>query len=408
MPNKIQIPGFKILKLLQRRTLLGRLLLVGASVLFALTIAEVALRLAGFSYFNPYTYDAELGSTLRPNAEGWWTKEGFAYVKINSRGFRDYEHALQKPKDTIRIAILGDSFSEALQLSIENTFWSVMRRQLESALEPRHKQVEVLNFGVSRFSTARELIMLRRHVWQFDPDVVVLQFTPGNDVKDNSRRLTGDSEAFPYFEYKDGALVLDDSLLKNRNTHFTFRLRQSLAGPLTWLRSHSRVVGLVYSLRESYFSPPRAAPSGQSRPDIEPGLDDDSYRYPVNRDWTDAWLVTEKLIVQMRDEVQAKGAKFLVVTATKGVQVAPDPELRAAYMKKLEVTTMAYPDDRIKELGAREGIEVLVLAPSFLEFAEHNQIYLHGFGATKGQGHWNEAGHQLAGELIANKLLKML
>src|SRR6185295_980548 len=112
------------------------------------------------------------------------------------------------PKDTIRIAILGDSFSEALQVSIEDTFWAVMRRQLESALEPRHKQVEVLNFGVSRFSTARELIMLRRHVWQYDPDVVVLQFTPGNDVKDNSRVLTGNSEAFPYFEYKDGSLVL--------------------------------------------------------------------------------------------------------------------------------------------------------------------------------------------------------
>ena len=119
MPNQIQIPGFKIHKLLQKRTLFGRLVLVGASVLFALTIAEVALRLAGFSYFNPYTYVAELGSTLRPNAEGWWTKEGFTYVKINSRGFRDYEHALQKPKDTIRIAILGDSFSEAFRFQLK-------------------------------------------------------------------------------------------------------------------------------------------------------------------------------------------------------------------------------------------------------------------------------------------------
>jgi hypothetical protein len=385
------------------------LILLGASVFFALIISEVGLRIVGFSYFNPYTYDPKLGSTLRPNAEGWWTKEGTTYVKINSQGFRDYEHALQKPNDTIRIAVLGDSFSEALQVSIQNTFWSVMQRQLQSALAPRHKQVEVLNFGVSRFSTARELIMLRERVWQYEPDAVVLQFTPGNDVKDNSRILTGDSEAFPYFVYKDKALVLDDSLLKNRNEQFSFKLRRSFAGTgLNWLRDHSRVLGLAYTLRESYFSPARKSPSGHSRPDIEPGLDDDSYRYPINQDWTDAWLVTEKLIVQLRDEVKAKGAKFLVVTATKGVQVAPDASLRAEYMKKLGVTTLAYPDDRIRELGAREGFEVLILGPPFLEFAERNQVYLHGFGDTKGLGHWNDEGHKLAGELIAEKLKQML
>jgi hypothetical protein len=31
-----------------------------------------------------------------------------------------------------------------------------------------------------------------------------------------------------------------------------------------------------------------------------------------------------------------------------------------------------------------------------------------GFSDMKGCGHWSEAGHQLAGQLIANKLLEML
>jgi hypothetical protein len=63
---------------------------------------------------------------------------------------------------------------------------------------------------------------------------------------------------------------------------------------------------------------------------------------------------------------------------------------------------------RIKELGDRKRIEILILAPSFLEFAERNQIYLHGFGDTKEGVHWNEAGHKPAGELIAEKLTQML
>ena len=374
----------------------------------ALTLAEVGLRIAGFSYFNPYTYDPGLGSALRPAAEGWWTREGTAYIKVNSQGQRDYEHTRQKPTNTIRIAILGDSFSEALQISIENTFWSVMQRELQSALATRGKQVEVLNFGVSKFSTAQELIMLRQRVWQFEPDVVVLQVTPGNDIRDNSRALADHSNALPFFVYKDGTLVLDDSLLKTRNEQFTYKLRQSLAGTaLNWLRNNSRVVGLLYTARETYSSP--IAQQGNDNSSLtEPGMDDDVFRYPIDRDWEDAWLVTERLIVQMRDEVEAKGAQFLVVTATKGIQVAPDSELVSEYMKKLGVTKLSYPDTRIKELGVREKIDVLNLAPPFLEFARRTQTYLHGFGNTKGKGHWNEAGHKLAGELIAERLKQKL
>ena len=56
------------------RLLLARLLLIIAGVIAALFIVEVALRLGGFNYFNPYIVDQELGHSLRPSAEGWWTR----------------------------------------------------------------------------------------------------------------------------------------------------------------------------------------------------------------------------------------------------------------------------------------------------------------------------------------------
>jgi hypothetical protein len=394
--------------LAQKRTALRRLILILTSLVLGLILAEIGLRLAGFSYFNPYIVDRDLGFTLRPNAEGWWTKEGLAYIKINSDGLRDVEHSFKKPDNTIRIAVLGDSFSEALQVSIENTFWSVMQRQLQPSLGARGKNVEVLNFGVSGFSTARELIMLRKHVWQYNPDVVILLITPGNDIKDNSSALTGYEEGLPYFVYQNGSLKLDDSLLRARSESYTFRLQESFPGKAwDWIRARSRVLGLIYTVRESY-SGGNSKVRRTVRSADERGIDGNIFRSPVNADWDDAWQVTEKLIMQMRDEVKERGAAFLVATATNGIQVDPDQELRVEYMRSLGVTTLFYPELRIKDLGEREKIDVLNLAPPFLDFAVRNQTFLHGFGERKGKGHWNEAGHLLAGQLLAERLLERL
>jgi hypothetical protein len=386
------------------RRLFKKLLLFIAGLAIALLLAEGALRVSGFSHFNPYIADQEVGFSLRPNAEGWWRKEGVTYVRVNSQGMRDREHTIAKPNDTIRIAVLGDSFAEAFQVPMEKTFWAVMEQRLSECAAPGLK-VEVLNFGVSGFSTARELIILRQRVWQYSPDIILLLVTTRNDVRDNSRALDPYANtALPYFVYREGSLTLDDSRLQARNRSLGFRVQQGFIGKsLDWLRAHSRFVGLLDTAREAYQWRKQPAEKKDSYP-AEPGLDDEVFRAPVNSDWNDAWNVTEKLIVRMRDEVNAKGAKFLVVTGSSGIQVSPDASLREAYAKRLGVEGLFYPDLRFKALGDREGFEVLTLAPSLLDYATRNHIYLHGSADTTGKGHWNETGHRVAGEIIAAKL----
>ncbi|MDQ1638527.1 MAG: hypothetical protein QOF62_1866 [Pyrinomonadaceae bacterium] len=394
------------------RRLLKKLLLVFAGLAIALLLAEGALRVLGFSHFIPYIVDKDVGFSLRPNAEGWWRKEGLTYVRINSQGLRDREHTIAKPRDTIRIAVLGDSFAEAFQVPMEKTFWTVMEQKLQACVASSEtsatvaaRKIEVLNFGVSGFSTARELILLRQRVWQYDPDLVLLLVTTRNDVRDNSRALDPyASSALPYFVYREGSLHLDDSRLQARNSSLSFRVQQSLAGrALNQLRFHSRLVGLLDAVREMYQwrNTPTVKHASSSG---EPGLDDEVFRAPANSDWVEAWTVTEKLVLQMRDEVRARSAKFLVVTGSTGIQVSPDASLRAAYTKQLGVDNLFYPDMRFKALGDREGFEVITLAPLLLEYATRNQVVLHGSGETQGKGHWNESGHRVVGELIAQKL----
>lgn len=391
----------------------ARLLMLVGGILVALLIAEVALRLSGFTYFNPYMVDADVGYSLRPGVEGWWQREEITYVKINSHGFRDREHTIEKPPGTLRIAILGDSLAEAFQVPLEKAFWSVMERKLQECPQAEKRKVEILNFGIGTFSTARELILLQKRVWQYSPDLIVLLVTTGNDVRDNSPRLNNYAGLpLPYFIFRDRKLILDDSLLAARNRSLTFRLQQSFVGKsFYWLQNNVRLLGLVYTVREAYQSSAqtsdrRQQQAGNTGRRIEPGLDNEVFRDHLGPDWNDAWRLTEALILLMRDEVQANGAKFLVVTGSMGVQVHPDADARQEYMDRIGTRNLFSPDHRIKALGEHEGFRVLNLAPLLQDYAGRNAAFLHGAGDSKGRGHWNELGHQLAGELIAQELCK--
>src|SRR6185295_3610631 len=65
-----------------------RLFAVVTSVIVAILVLEVLLRILGYSYPILTTTDPTLGLALRPGAEGWYRKEGEAYIRINRDGFR--------------------------------------------------------------------------------------------------------------------------------------------------------------------------------------------------------------------------------------------------------------------------------------------------------------------------------
>lgn len=388
---------------------LAKLSLVLISVLVALAIAEIILRIIGYSYPNFYTLDQERGNALRPNAEGWYRKEGKAYVRINSQGLRDGEHTLAKPPETIRIAILGDSYAEALQVPVENAFWHVMEQRLQNCPAFAGKKIEVINFGVSGYGTAQELITLRQHVWAYAPDIILLLVTTNNDITDNSRSLKK-TDQIPYFVYRDNQLVLDNSFQSTP----AFRWRESALSRFGgWLTDHLRVLQAMTEIQRAIKT--RLASRQESRVvdaaaqnnaalagDI--GIDNLIYRQPDDETWREAWRVTEGLIVEMRDEVKQRGAKFLVVTASNGIQVHPDPAAREDFMRRIGAHDLFYPDLRIRDLCEREGIPVLTLVPDLQAYAEQHKVFLHGFGKDVGNGHWNVEGHRVAGEIIADKL----
>ncbi|HST51668.1 MAG TPA: SGNH/GDSL hydrolase family protein [Pyrinomonadaceae bacterium] len=425
-----------------------KLAVVAASVVVALLIFEVFLRAVGFTYPVFYQPDEVRGYSLRPGMEGWYRKEGEAFIRINSDGLRDREHAKQKPPGVFRIAVIGDSYAEAFQVEQEKAFWSVLERRLQDCQALAGRKVEVINFGVSGYGTAQELLTLREKVWDYSPDLVLLALTTNNDVSDNLRALKLTDE-IPYFTLEGERLVADNSFRDAPS----FRLRDSALDRLgRWLRDHLRFVQAIHQAQAALkakldaWRDRRAAarkkseqPAGASQPEAanagepgkvaasvgrqnskpngdaqsspsegaptdEPGTANMIYREPSDDAWRDAWRVTEKLLATMNAEVKQHGARFYVATLSNGIQVYPDALARQRFAQRLGVADLFYAERRFQALGEREGFPVYNLAPDLQLYADEHKAFLHGFGHDLGNGHWNEEGHRVAGELLAQKL----
>src|SRR5947209_5284773 len=78
----------------KRRNLLSKLVLLVSSVLVALLVLEVVLRLFGLSAPLVWAPDPEVGWHHIPGARTHWTEEGDGLVQINRLGYRDRERQL--------------------------------------------------------------------------------------------------------------------------------------------------------------------------------------------------------------------------------------------------------------------------------------------------------------------------
>jgi len=383
--------------------LAGRLLLVLGGVVTGLACGELAVRLVGLAPSEVRSFDELRGWRLEPGATGLQRHEGHAEIRINRGGFRGPEAPLHTPDKVVRLAILGDSFAAAMHVPYEDSFCAVTERALSACQTLEGHRAEVLDFGVNGYGTGQELLTLRTQVWQYAPDVVVLALFSGNDVSDNSAALDSGSwltgeRCRPHFRVGDAGLIESDE----------FRDNPLASG---WCRS---VFALNRIAIVNYLGEPvlrlRAMTSPPHGPDAdlpvhEAGLDDEVYAPPRTPEWDEAWRTTEALVTQVAHEVKARGARFLLVTLSTPIQVYPDPARRGAYLKAVGGTDLFYAEHRLDALAAREGFQVLNLAPALQEYADRERGFVHGFPQTQlGAGHWNALGHRIAGELIARRL----
>lgn len=87
----------------------------------------------------------------------------------------DYWYSPEKPKDTFRIAAIGDSFTYGYRNLFDDAYPKRLERMLN--LNEQQQKVEVLNMGKPGFSTAMEVDLVRKTIKKYNPDLILLQIT---------------------------------------------------------------------------------------------------------------------------------------------------------------------------------------------------------------------------------------
>ncbi len=382
------------------KSIAKKLVLLGMGLVVGLIAVEVCLRVMGVSYPLPYAPDRYCGTRLQPGFRGWWRKEGTALIEVNRYGFRHGRRSPEKPPATFRVAVLGDSFIEAFQVPDEETFCGELERELNDRATQRGRRVEVLNFGVSGYGTAQELLMLRHHVWDYQPDLVVLAFFAGNDLRNNTAELEP-YKVRPFFRLEQNDLVLDNAFLRHPDYLKACSKKVQLKVALI---NRSRILQLLDEARRN-----RGRRYGKDRDterlDRGPGVDELGLAEPRDAIWRTAWGITERLILEINSEVSRYQTRFVVVVISNDGQVNPDRAARKELCRRLGVEDLFYCERRLKALGDENGFPVVNLAEPMQRHADQHGVFLHGFENTKlGEGHWNAEGHGLAARITAEAI----
>jgi hypothetical protein len=388
------------------------LFLGGLLLLAALEIATYVLHWRPDPLMQP---DERFGFAHIPNASGWWVNidapgEFQTYVRINSKGLRDREYPYEKPPGVFRILVLGDSFADALEVPLEDSFHEVLESLLSERLDT---PVEVINGGVWGYGNDLELLFYRLEGYKYQPDLVLLAFQSTSDVLENHQEMEAQymGQVYkPFFVLKDGELTLTD---------WPFPVERMEPpppqGPVeyvkAWLVAHSRFYHVAGRLIKERLGSLAGVLRyiGVMDPDqgdtVAGGIPIETYLYAVEYppEWEEAWTVTKAIIAQLNREVAANGGRLAVLLLPDRNQVEGNylaqrmQEYPAMQERQWDLDK---PNRIMREFLAQEEIPVLEMLDEFRTRAEETGCPLY----YPKDGHWNVEGHHLAGELLAEML----
>ena len=373
-----------------------RLLLCAVGLLFGFALIEGGLRLFFDVTDVPRsTWDVSLGIRTDGNQRGRYVSDDYAVdYSYNSLGWnqpREYT-PIRKPGAT-RIAVVGDSFVEALHVRHDDTFFGRAERRMTEQGRP----CEWYSFGVSGYGTGAEYMLIRNHVLDFSPDLTILLFI-GNDVMDTSPYLRGVN---PW----DTVFLLDGRGNLQLAPTEPFRPNKLKR----WLGKSALVRYLYYQKR--WFRPRNrrfAAVANQTTLKELDRRHGQRFADLVPQDLSDndrgrlSWQVVEKLLVAMRDECNRRGSKFLLLWggnrsvirgAIAGETSASTPQAEDPWCLGPRIHEQG---ELLSAIAERHSIPFLDLTDALVGYAKktgQNVYFEH-------DGHWSRRGHQAVADAI--------
>jgi lysophospholipase L1-like esterase len=369
------------------RQWLPRILALCVSIGVGILFVEIALRALAMDEPRVWEPDPVLGWRHVPGAQCHWRQEGQAFVRINSLGFRDRERTRAKPPGTFRIAVLGDSMTEAVQVDLEQTF----TYRLEEMLRGAGRQVEVLNFGMNGYSTTQELLLLKE-VEQYDPDLVILAVFLDNDVAGCHPRLSG-SVSSPYAAVGNEGLQFDFSPAEQSYRHYH---REPV-------HSVRKLSGLYRFLRAAPWKRVGAG-SGSGHSQGIP-LRYRFYQESSPADWDESWVRFEGVLREFLKSMNDRNKPWVLVSVPAG-QIVNESVWESILQRhpamRQESWNTQGPEERLAAFAKCHEIPYVQALPAFRQATDRGPLF---FGQV---GHFTPEGHAVMAEVLNEFLEEFL
>jgi len=284
---------------------------------------------------------------------------------INNMGWNsaiDFEEIKRKP----RIAIIGDSYVEALQVNVETS----LAGRLRELVSP---QMEVYAFGISGAALSQYLQMARYARKHFDPDILVINVVH-NDF----------DESLCSIKRQSGMLCLADEGQEVREAAIepyqpnqvfrTARWSSVVRYAVTNLKIISRVQGL--------FSGRRNKPTYNANIDVE----------QVNARKAHIQKATEYVLGALQRENGEKPVIFMM-----------DAPRRDIYAGTLEDSDVFWLNRLLKTTCETVGFHFIDLTHEFSREFAANRVHFE----SEFDWHWNETGHFAAAHELHRALVAL-
>jgi hypothetical protein len=326
-------------------------------------------------YYSISQWDPYVGFTLIPNIDVFSKHEDYTmHIKVNSKGLRDREFPHQKPRDTVRIGMFGDSFTFGEGVQIDEAYPKVLEALLNrnEAIAKTGRRVEVLNFGLGKTGTSHQLAWYQKEGRKYQLDFAIVGFLAANDFTDNWSGV---------FYLEDGRLV------HNPAAYSSIRRMQKIVHGIPfykWLAAHSHLVNLARQTVTTVDDKMRMEASAKR---ISEGSED---KKEIN---AKIYNLTLRLIEEFQKTVLEDGSRFMIVNLpAKGHKLLSD------YSERDQVKPYVYRGDALIKDLAKTDIQTLDLVPVFAGLPISKYYFEH-------DGHMTGYGHQVVASNIYKSVL---
>ena len=345
-------------------SLISNILLILASMAVGFALIEGSLRI----FYPKYQYDAD-SSFEKDSARIWTNKANFHYVRkhpdsglphtvyYNNLALRQHRNfSGQDIKSAINLAFFGDSFTENLRIAAQYS----LTEPLDYLLNKQGHRFNVLNLGVDGYGTDQEYLKYRDFVYSEDLDYVFYVFCE-NDLRNI---------------YENNLFTLNEAQELVRNTRAATPWWIDVLSRLytTYLildvvnrfQSDDKRMELdITAIEQHYQKKNHEKRFHDQRADA---IDNAFVRGEKSADLDRSVRIFRLLLQLWSNDVKKNGGKFFVVL--------------------LPLTD----EHKAKDL-IPDGITVIDLYELFSNGMEN---YNYSDWSFKNDGHWNEAGNQLA------------